>query len=46
MEINEENLTDNEVRKINSVIYSYHRLGYYLCQGWVTEEEILPMVGN
>ena len=43
--IRTEDLTDNEIRKVNSVIYSYQRLGYYLYQGLVTEQEILPMVG-
>ena len=38
-------LTENDIRKINSVIYSYQRLGYFLYQGLVTEKEILPMVG-
>ena len=38
-------LTENEIRKINTVIYSYQRLGYLLYQGLVTEKEILPMVG-
>ena len=40
-----EDLTDNEVRKINAVIYSYQRLGYFLYQGLITEQEVLPMVG-
>ena len=38
-------LTKNDTRKINAVIYSYQRLGYLLYQGLVTEEELLPMVG-
>jgi hypothetical protein len=38
-------LTENETRKINAVIYSYQRLGYFLYQGLVTEQEVLPMVG-
>ena len=40
-----EDLTDNEARKINAVIYSYQRLGYFLYQGLITEQEVLPMVG-
>ena len=40
-----EELTENEIRKVNAVIYSYQRLGYFLYQGLVTEQEILPMVG-
>ena len=38
-------LTKNDTRKINAVIYSYQRLGYLLYQGLVTEQELLPMVG-
>lgn len=38
-------LTENDMRKINAVIYSYQRLGYLLYQGLVTEKELLPMVG-
>ena len=44
-ELDIDGLTESEVRKINSVIYSYQRLGYFLYQGLVTEEEVLPMVG-
>lgn len=38
-------LTSNDMRKINAIIYSYQRLGYLLHQGLVTEKELLPMVG-
>ncbi len=38
-------LTENDIRKINALIYSYQRLGYFLYMGLVTEKEILPMVG-
>jgi hypothetical protein len=44
-QINIQELTDNDIRKINTVVYSYQRLGYFLYQGLVTESEILPMVG-
>ena len=40
-----EDMTKNDIRKIDSVIYSYQRLGYLLHQGLVTEQELLPMVG-
>ena len=43
--ISAEGLTKNDARKIDSVIYSYQRLGYLLHQGLVTEQELLPMVG-
>ena len=43
--INVGDLTKNDTRKINAVIYSYQRLGYLLYQGLVTEQELLPMVG-
>ena len=43
--ISAEDLTKNDTRKINAVIYSYQRLGYLLYQGLVTEQELLPMVG-
>lgn len=43
--IDTKNLTTNDTRKINAVIYSYQRLGYLLYQGLVTEKELLPMVG-
>lgn len=43
--ISGEELTRNDGRKIDSVIYSYQRLGYLLHEGLVTEEELLPMVG-
>ena len=38
-------LTKNDIRKIDAVIYSYQRLGYLLYEGLVTEQELLPMVG-
>lgn len=43
--INSEDLTRNDIRKIDAVIYSYQRLGYLLHQGLVTEKELLPIVG-
>jgi hypothetical protein len=43
--IRAEELTQNDARKIDAVIYSYQRLGYLLHQGLVTEQELLPMVG-
>ena len=44
-EITADNLTENEIRKVNNLIYSYQRLGYFLYQGLVSEEELIPMVG-
>ena len=44
-EIKLDKLTENDTRKINQVIYSYQRLGYFLHQGLVTEQELLPIVG-
>ena len=43
--INADDLTKNDIRKIDAVIYSYQRLGYLLHQGLVTEKELLPIVG-
>jgi hypothetical protein len=44
-QINADNLTENEIRKVNNLIYSYQRLGYFLYQGLVSEKELVPMVG-
>ena len=44
-EIKAESLTENEIRKVNNLIYSYQRLGYFLYQGLVSEQELIPMVG-
>jgi len=43
--IDMENLSKNDIRRIDAVIYSYQRLGYLLHQGLVTDQELLPMVG-
>ena len=44
-EIKAGDLTENEIRKVNNLIYSYQRLGYFLYQGLVSEQELMPMVG-
>ena len=43
--INADDLSGNDIRKIDTVIYSYQRLGYLLHQGLVTEKELRPIVG-